>query len=222
MEEENLEYKEIPGVIEDIGSSIISDKLDIKDVEEVTPDTSVVINTIKLLMDEEQKDTIEEIKKEIVSETFLELFENFMNKGNIETFKNISIPLTSEIRIYFSFLCKQNPELFNSVELTIKKILSDDKIDAKDTPDIIMLVSKIYKIIENKEVPNIEPYELIKSFIMLSCIIYIESSKTDNSDKECLLLQLLAIIEASIDLIKLTPIKVPKELKRCKKFFICY
>ena len=50
----------------------------------------------------------------------------------------------------------------------------------------------------------IEPYELIKILLHLIFVVYIETNKVNNSQ---LLLDLLQIIDSSIELIKLTPIK---------------
>jgi hypothetical protein len=162
----------------------------------------------------EEKDItvkVEEIK------TFLKLFEIFLTQDESilgENVKKFSIKLTPEIQKYFLLLCKESPEIFGLFEETLKKIILDDKIDSKDIPDILVLVSKIYKMIkENKGIPTIDTYELIKTLIHLGFIVYIETNKIENKDA---VLDLLRIIDASIDLIKLTPI-IPKRGWLCFK-----
>lgn len=152
---------------------------------------------------EMKKELEEEMKEEMKEEnmkTFAQLVENFLNKK-----EKINIKLTPEIQKYFLILCKESPDLFGDFEKTLKKIISDDKINTKDIPDILVLVSKVYKVIkENKGIPMIEPYELIKILLHLTFVVYIETNKVNNSQ---LLLDLLQIIDSSIELIKLTPIK---------------
>jgi len=149
--------------------------------------------------------------------SFLKLFEIFLTQDESILGKNVkkfSIKLTPEIQKYFLLLCKEFPEIFSLFEETLKKIILDDKIDSKDISDILVLVSKIYKIIkENKSVPTVEPYELIKTLIHLGFIIYIETNKIKNTES---ILGLLKIIDAAIELLKLTPI-IPKKGWLCCK-----
>ena len=157
---------------------------------------------------EEEKDdvNIKEIKVQEM-QSFLKLFEIFLTQ--YQSFgEKFSIKLTPEIQQYFLLLCKEFPELFSSFEETLKKIILDDKIDSKDIPDILVLVSMIYKIVkENKGVPTVDSYELIKTLIHLGFIVYIETNNVKNKEA---VLDILRIIDASIDLIKLSPI-IPKK-----------
>ena len=69
---------------------------------------------------------------------------------------------------YFLLLCKEQPDFFKDIESSLKKIILDNKIDTKDIPEIILLVTKAYQIIKSdKGVPQIDPYEL-KSLTSLS------------------------------------------------------
>jgi len=143
----------------------------------------------------------------IVKITFNQVFENFLNQ-NEEELKKINITLTPEMKRYFLLLCKYKPDFFNDVESSLKKIIMDDKIDAKDIPEIIILVKKVYEIINgDKKVPKVDPYELIKTLLQHLFIIYTETNKIQNSE---LVIALVSIIEASINLVKLKTIKVPK------------
>ena len=105
-------------------------------------------------------------------------------------------------------LCKDKPDFFNEVEVSLKNIIMDDKIDTKDIPEIIILVSKVYGIIKgDKNVPKVDPYELIKTLLKQLFIIYTETNKLHNAE---LVIALVSIIDASIELVKLKSIKVPK------------
>ena len=125
---------------------------------------------------------------------------------------NGNIKLTPEIKKYFLFLCKETPSLFGIVEESLKKIILDDKIDAKDIPDLINVVSNIYNIIKHKEnKPNIDIYDLIKTLIHLSLFVYIETNKVKNLE---LLDSLMKIVDMSIDLIKIQP-EIAKKVSGC-------
>jgi hypothetical protein len=185
-------------------------------VEEVS-DRTVEEKIIELIEVEEPKEQIEEPKEQIEEpkvKTLLHLFETFLiqNQSNLV---NIDLKLTTEIRKYFLLLCKENPKLFGSVEETFKVIFLDNKIDIKDIPEMMVIVSKVYNIIkDNRGIPTVDPYNLIKIFLYLIIVIYLESNKVEN---EKLLLDLLKIVESSIDLIKLTPIFT----KKISCFFNC-
>jgi hypothetical protein len=204
----------------------MSEKEELK--SDVVETVTVVEPAIKL---EEEKENIkiEEEKKDVIIEekditvkteeikTFLKLFEIFLTQDEsilAEKFTKFDVKLTPEIQKYFLLLCKESPDLFGSFEETLKKIILDDRINSKDISDILVLVSKVYRIIrENKGVPIVDSYELIKILIQLVFIVYIETNKIENSQ---LLLDLLKIVESSIDLIKLTPI-IPKKGWLCFK-----
>jgi hypothetical protein len=170
-------------------------KVDIVDVI-----AEVVEKNVEKVVEEVIVEKTEEAKEDVVL-TFLQLFENFLSKD----LSNFNIKLTPEIQQYFLILCKQNPNLFVDFEKSIKQIILDNKIDTKDIPEIIVLVSKVHKILkENKGVPTIDPYEVIRMIIHLTFIVYIETNKVDNKQ---LIDDMLKIIDVSIDLAKLSPLK---------------
>lgn len=182
-------------------------------------------NEIKqeLELEEEKKSMLAEDKKEIIEEkedkkleeksvesikTFVQLFELFLNKDQ-NSLVQFNIKLTPEIQKYFLLLCKESPDLFGIFEETLKRIILDNKINTKDIPDILLLVSKVYNTIKtNKGLPTVDHYELIKSLLHVAFAVYLETNKVENS---LLLLDLLNIVDSAIDLIKITPI-VPKKM----------
>lgn len=196
-------------------TNIENSNLDVK-INDVVETSDAMVEEIKVNVEEEKEDIKEDAKEDVKVEeeikTFLKLFEIFLtqDQSNLaEKFTKFDIKLTPEVQKYFLLLCKESPDLFGSFEETLKKIILDDRINSKDISDILVLVSKVYRIIkENKGIPIVEPYELIKTLIKLGFVVYIETNKIENPQ---LLLDLLKIVESSIDLIKLTPI-VPKKL----------
>jgi hypothetical protein len=173
------------------------------------PNISEIINEIV------SEPIISEIINEIVSEpnilineitkiTFSQIFENFLSKDNTQL-SEYNITITPNMHKYFTLLCKENNSIFNEIESTLKTIISDDKIDIKDVPNVIVLVTKIHNIIKNdKYVPNCDPYELIITLLKVLIILYIKTNKIGN---EQLVGELDEIIKASTDLIKLKAIK---------------
>jgi hypothetical protein len=200
-------------------SEVIEPKNDIDEASVSLIHVVEDVNENNVKLEEEKEDLINEEKDITVKaeeiKTFLQLFEIFLTQEQSNLAK-FDLKLTPEIQKYFLLLCKESPDLFGALEETLKKIISDNRINTKDIPDILVLVSKVYKIInENKGVPTVDPYELIKSLLHVTLVVYIETNKVENPE---LLLELLKIVESSIDLIKLTPI-VPKKLGcffRCK------
>jgi hypothetical protein len=205
-------------------ANIENSNLDVK-INDVVETSVAIVEEINVHVEEEKEDikieeelkVEEELKAEEELKTFLQLFEIFLTQDQsilAEKFTKFDLKLTPEVQKYFLLLCKESPDLFGSFEETLKKIILDDRVNSKDISDILVLVSKVYRIIrENKGVPIIDSYELIKTLIQLGFIVYIETNKIENPQ---LLLDLLKIVESSIDLIKLTPI-IPKKGWLCFK-----
>ena len=147
---------------------------------------------------------------EITKLTFSQLVESFLNENKLHT---LSMTVSPEIQKYLLLLCKEQSCFFSDVEISLNKIILDNKIDTKDIPEIILLVAKVYEIItadttvSTKVVSKVDPYELIKTILNIVFTLYIETNKVQNKQ---LATELLKIIDVSIDLIKLKSINLPK------------
>ena len=131
-----------------------------------------------------------------------------LSKYSLNCLAILSAFVYADVKSIKVVLFTDKPDFFNEVEVSLKNIIMDDKIDTKDIPEIMILVSKFYGIIKgDKNVPKVDPYELIKTLLHQLFIIYTETNKIHNSE---LVGSLIKIIEASIDLVKLKSIKVPK------------
>jgi hypothetical protein len=186
--------------IENVVTTVVSDLNSVKEVvQDIKETVSNIVDT--------SISKVDEIIVDITKINFNQVFENFLNQSE-EHLKKFNITLTPEMKKYFLLLCKDKPEFFNDVESSLKKIIMDDKIDTKDIPEIIILVKKVYEIINgDKKVPKVDPYELIKTLLQQLFIIYTETNKIQKSE---LVVDLVSIIEAAINLVKLKSIKVPK------------
>jgi len=174
-------------------------------VEEGKP---VIAEVVKDLVKDVVKDVIlTEVILDITKITFSQMLENFLNQ-NKDKLDSLSIKISPEMHKYFLLLCKEKADFFTDIESSLKKIILDDKIDTKDIPEIIILVTKVYEIIKSdKGFPKVDPYELIKTLLNMVFTLYIETNKVQNKE---LAADLLKIIGVAIDLIKLKAIKPPK------------
>lgn len=172
------------------------------DISDIQVDTEIVSNVV----DEPVSISKNDVMVEITKIAFCQIVENFLNK-NRDNADVLSIKLTPNIQQFFLLLCKEKYGFFTDVELTLSKIILDNKIDIADIPEIIILVTKVYEIIKtDKGVPQVDPYELIKTLLHMIFVLYIETNNVQNKE---LVTNLLNIIDVSIDLIKLTAIKLP-------------
>jgi hypothetical protein len=116
---------------------------------------------------------------------------------------NLTIKLPTDVKKYFLLLCQEKPSVFGTIENDLKNIILDNKIDTKDIPEFISLVSNVYSIIKYKKYSlNIDIYDLIKEMLNISFVVYIETNNIKNAK---LLGDLLRIADISIDLIRIQP-----------------
>ena len=204
----------------------MSDIVEKTEIEEIVKDVLEII--VEDVEEEEEKEEekekekeeekIEEVERcvltpvviEITKLTFSQLVESFLNENKLHT---LSIQVSPEIQNLLLLLCKEQSCFFSDVEISLNKIILDNKIDTKDIPEIILLVAKVYDIItadttvSTKVVSKVDPYELIKTILNIVFTLYIETNKVQNKQ---LATELLKIIDVSIDLIKLKSINLSK------------
>jgi hypothetical protein len=191
-----VEKTEIKKVVKDILEIIVED---IEEEKEEKIEEGVKEEGVK---EEKVNDLIIEITKL----TFSQLVESFLNENKLHT---LSIQVSPEIQKYLLLLCKEQSGFFSDVEISLNKIILDNKIDTKDIPEIMLLVAKVYEIItaDTTVFSKVDPYELIKTILNMVFTLYIETNKVQNKQ---LATELLKIIDVSIDLIKLKSINLPK------------
>ena len=149
-----------------------------------------------------------EIKTKLPKTRFSQLFEILLQQKHKMSLFHIS--LSPDINTFFLLLCKETPEVFDDIETSLKQIILDDKIDIKDIPNIIKLVTNIYRLVNNKKkinkiISQTDPYDMILTLLHLLFVLYMDVHSVKNTE---LANDLINIIEASIELIKLKDIKV--------------
>jgi hypothetical protein len=147
---------------------------------------------------------IDEIKSEndVTCKPFVEICNKFLTQDK-SILSKFDLELTPEIQQFVLSLCKESPDLLETIDETLKNIMLDEKIDTKDIPNFLILVKNVYNIIiKTKGIPNIEPYDLIKILLHLILVIHFNTNKVNYKET---LTNLLTLVDTSIDLIKLTP-----------------
>ena len=141
-----------------------------------------------------------------------QMFEMILNQ-NKEDLEKYKIELYPEIQNYLLQFCTENPGFFTDVQNSLNIIIIDNEINAKDIPEILCLIIKIYGIIKNKECPtNIDPYELIELIIKILLVIHLkQTNKLDSIEHiNTSVDQIISIIRVAVELLKLPLIKIKK------------
>ena len=137
------------------------------------------------------------------------LYDNIRNE-------NFSIDLNEDEIIFIHNLIEKNELLFQEIEIEINKIDNENKIDYHDIPEIVILISKIYKshIIE-ESIRNISLINIVQ--FTLDSIF--DLNLVPVSEFEGKLIKKL--IDSSIKLLKINPnfIREKEEEKYCFTIF---
>jgi hypothetical protein len=208
IEEIEEVVKDVLEVMVEVVEEVNVDKVEVKEEvkEEGVKERGVRGLGVQVPVKEEGVEITNDLIIEITKITFSQIVESFLNENKLHT---LSIPVSPEIQKYLLLLCKEKSCFFSDVEISLNKIILDNKIDTKDIPEIILLVAKVYEIIttDTKVDSKVDPYELIKTILNMVFTLYIETNKVQNKQ---LATELLKIIDVSIDLIKLKSINLPK------------
>ena len=189
-------------------------------VEETVEKTvNVVEETVNVVEETVEKtvNVVVEVAKETVFSTLLDLLSNVLNvKANLDNFK---IPIKPEIKECLLVLMKEQPVFFDQCDISLKRIISDNKVDTKDIPEIIALVSKLYVVIKKtkKNSKKIDTYELIKTILHILFILHMQHHNIKNDE---LTNSIINILDASIDLLKLNSSLKSLKTPNCLKCFM--
>lgn len=158
--------------------------------------------------------------KEVLLNTIVKLnLKDILEKEieNNETLNKIQIKVDNQMKQFILLLLKEEPTYFAELEKIIEKLLADNVINSKDIPELLVGVTLTYKLVEKNKhaIKKADYYDIVKTLIQISFEIFLE--KKCNPEQKILLEQLLAIINASIDLIKLKEIKPHSFIKKIFK-----
>lgn len=86
-----------------------------------------------------------------------------------------SIDIPDKFQAYIIQMLKNHAEIFNDIQQSLDKIVSDNKIDAKDTPELLAIIGKLYELLyKSKFITNkADYYEIISHLLYVSSAIYL-------------------------------------------------
>lgn len=143
--------------------------------------------------------------------TLFELFRNMFEKNN--NIKNtFNIELTNEMTIFIQTIISYHPSIFHNIETTINKIVVDNKIDTKDIPELLILIGTLYETLYKSNKINIKSayFDIIKTLLLLSFSLLINNNVSNNAPNNDMIENIVKIIDAAIELIKLKRTIKPK------------
>jgi len=171
----------------------------------VSPNTPIPSN-INLT---EELVNFETVMLEDNKQTFQQLFELILNQNSVE----FKLDLNPRIHNYLLDFSKENPSFFTDVQTSLKQIVVDNEINAKDIPEILCLIIKIYGIVKNKQYPpNTDPYDIIEMLVRVLLVVHLKQTNKDCSpdDINVSVEQIVSIVRIAVELLKLPIIKMKK------------
>jgi hypothetical protein len=129
---------------------------------------------------------------------------------------NTGITLSEDVVLIVLKLLKTAPSYFNNVEKTFVKIVKDNKLDASELPNVIVLVQELYELIyKNKDtkLDSKKRGDVCASILkfLLHTLVEERIIKINEHQKTLFLSNTDKLIDSLIGLVKL-----PKELKNIK------
>ena len=177
-----IELVEIPSANESIVQSLA-----------LVDESLQIIKTI-----ENEKDKVFEIK------SLLNLLILFTVRDEMQD--KYGVKLDPQIIDIISTIIKKHPAQFSSIEKSFKKIISDNKIDSSDVPELMELLSGIYKIINELDLNNYElsPSEICGKIIKLIFNIMITEKFIEIDNTQEMVKTFNALVDSSVMLIALS------------------
>lgn len=201
-EESNAEPK-----IEDSNTNIVEEaKLEVEPEAKLEVEPEINLET-KLEVEPETKPEINlEIKLEVDKTDFeIKSLLNLLIIISVRPEMQKKYNVTPEINKLISLILQEHSDFFSKIEISLKKIVEDNKIDSSDVPELMSLFSSVYELMQNLkfskdtiELSNIcgELIKLIFSIMITEKLINIEL----NNVQACF----NALVDSSISLIKLS------------------
>ena len=206
----------LESVVESVVESVIEPVIEpvIESVIEPVVETVIepIVETVEKHVDTTTEKVINAVKTNKKSTITVLLFHLLDLKSRIEQF---SVPIHPDIRICLMILLQEQPEFFTQCDISLKKIIADNKINTKDIPEILVLVSKLYIVLKNTTInlKHIDMYILIKTILHILFILHIQHHNIEDNE---LTNSIVNILDASIDLLKLqSSLRIPNCIERC-------
>jgi hypothetical protein len=175
--------------------------------EIATPSEEIVIENVLVEIPVENTDMNTDIKKEL---TLINLIENKLNT-------NITILLSPEEISIIKKLIANSPVVFANIEKDVSALISDNKINSSDIPNLICLVKDFYLLIESGNISLITGEELINICANIIKFIILVVFNKYEIDNEISIKNINSIIDTCSSLLLFIP-KIKKN--KCRLFCI--
>jgi hypothetical protein len=146
--------------------------------------------------------------------SLIQLLDNIISNKQVKQDKyHEEIVLSTNLQKYVLLIIKENPKIFIDMEVSIENIIKDGKIDIKDIPDLLVVISKLYEILHNfkDNFKNEDLYEFVKTLLNIVFMVYMDEHNIEN---KTLFQNMQTLVSAAVDLIKLQ-----QTLKKSKSCF---
>ena len=134
----------------------------------------------------------DQTQNQTIKLTLIQLLERLLQDN--EKVKKMNLTLTPDIKSFIQKLLEKEPQLFATCETSLQKIISDNKINANDIPDLMVLITIIFNAIDSfdkKDLKNVDYYELVKNILHIIIELYVEKHCDNNNENNVLLVQIV-------------------------------
>jgi len=194
----------------DIKSNEIPETSNQNQVSETTQLVTEPTNLMDIKLDEKQKNVID-IGKILMS---------ILADGTKLDELSMKLKLTKENISFMQDICNLSPELLSDIDDAIVSIVSDNVIDSKDVPQLVVLIKNVYKkFTDSKKLKNIKNITLEDSILFIKnlILILIEYDHIKVKDRDSVVL----IIDLCIDLLTTSIDMKINLLDKIKSCFTC-
>jgi hypothetical protein len=195
---EKTPEKELP-IMEDVSISLVEPSVSINDV---TLETNSEIKNENTVVIEESK---------IIKSAFITAIESVLE--STEKQEKYIIKADDELKTLLQKLIQTKTTVFDSIEQTIKNIVSNVSVDSKDIPNLMLLLVEIYEFaFEMKNKNNI--IDLCGKTLKFCINVIIEEKIIQNENTSDFIKNTHDLIDTGVNLIKLN--KNLKKKGKCK------
>jgi hypothetical protein len=192
-------------VVEEKQEVVVEEKQEVVVEEKV----EVVVEEKVEVVVEEKLEVVVEEKVEVPSvnpNTLIECLMLIINRTDVE---KRTVKINDNLIDILKKIMENTPKIFDEVEENIRNIISDDIINSKDVPDIMMLILNIYELVSNIKTIKMTKQQLANtcaSIVKIILHILIEEGiiKVKEENQIPILEQLDRLVDMSMRLVLLS------------------
>ena len=134
---------------------VVEVKVEAKAVEAKAEEAPLKLEEIPLKVEEEKVEVEEEELPDFTNKSLAEVF-SYIVKKHIEEkkdtkkyYKKIGIHLSKEVVEIINKIIDKTPTLLSEIEKSVSEVIKDNKVDANDIPEFIVIVQILYERLHN-------------------------------------------------------------------------